>query len=160
MTEREPETTLGAASATIRPAVALDVQDVIDVFHASRAAAMPWLPILHTPEEDQAFFRAQLAGGRAWVAEDQGELVGFAIASPGWLDHLYVRPDRRGTGVGSALLARALGDQPDGLDLWVFARNAPAREFYARRGFVDVLATDGEGNEEREPDVLMRWPPA
>jgi GNAT superfamily N-acetyltransferase len=121
---------------------------------------MPWLPILHTPEEDGTFFSGQLAGGRAWVAVDHDELVGFAIASPGWLDHLYVRPDRRGSGIGSALLARAQADQPAGLELWVFARNASAREFYSRRGFVEVRATDGHGNEEREPDVLMRWLPA
>lgn len=144
----------------VRSAAPADLLQVIAVFHASRAAAMPWLPVLHTPEEDQAFFRAQLAGGRAWVGVEDDELVGFAIASPGWLDHLYVRTDRRGTGVGSALLERARDDQPDGLELWVFTRNTPAREFYARRGFVDVRETDGGGNEEREPDVLMRWLPA
>ena len=141
----------------VRAAETADVHDVIEVFHASRAAAMPWLPLLHTPEEDLAFFSAQLAGGAAWVAHVDGALVGFAICSSGWLDHLYVRPDVRGEGVGSILLARAKDDQPSGLHLWVFTRNSPAREFYSRRGFVEVLQTDGSGNEEREPDVQMRW---
>lgn len=141
----------------IRDAVPDDVRDVIAVFHASRSVAMPWLPVLHTPEEDLAFFSAQLDSGSAWSAVNDQSLAGFAICTPGWLDHLYVRPDMQGHGVGSALLSRAMADQPDGLDLWAFARNTPARSFYARQGFVEVRSTDGQQNEEREPDVLMRW---
>jgi hypothetical protein len=41
--------------------------------------------------------------------------------------------------------------------LWTFQRNAPARRFYEKEGFVAVRETDGSGNEEREPDVLYLW---
>ena len=34
-----------------------------------------------------------------------------------------------------------------------FARNAGARRFYERHGFVAVAFGDGTGNEEGEPDV-------
>jgi hypothetical protein len=40
----------------------------------------------------------------------------------------------------------------------VFERNSGARAFYARHGFTEVTRTDGSGNEEREPDVLLTWP--
>jgi hypothetical protein len=41
--------------------------------------------------------------------------------------------------------------------LWTFQRNALARRFYEKEGFVAVRETDGSGNEEREPDVLYLW---
>ena len=141
----------------LREATPGDVADIIEVFHLSRAAAMPWLPLLHTPEEDLVYFSGQIERGSGWVVQGEAELLGFAICSPGWLDHLYVRPDERGKGVGSALLQNAKDDQPSGFDLWVFQRNLPAHAFYRRHGFDEVRLTDGAGNEEKEPDALMRW---
>jgi hypothetical protein len=49
--------------------------------------------------------------------------------------------------------------RPDGLTLWTFQRNAPARRFYEARGFVGSVFTDGSRNEEREPDALYTWLP-
>ena len=42
--------------------------------------------------------------------------------------------------------------------LWTFQRNAGARRFYERNGFVAVEFGDGTGNEEREPDVRYERP--
>ena len=92
------------------------------------------------------------------VAERGGIVVGFAAIEGGRLEHLYVRPDQQGTGVGSRLLDEAKRSRPDGLDLWTFQRNAAARRFYEARGFVEIESTDGERNEEHEPDVRYEWP--
>lgn len=127
---------------------------------------MPWLPVLHTPEEDRAFFAGQLAeaGGwgawGAWVPPDdpsasRGRLLGFALGRPGWLDHLYVDADQRGRGIGSRLLEAALRDRSGPVSLWVFQRNHAAQAFYARHGFVEAERTDGAANEEREPDIRL-----
>lgn len=43
------------------------------------------------------------------------------------------------------------------LYLWTFQRNAPARRFYEKRGFVLIEETDGARNEEKEPDALYLW---
>jgi len=51
-----------------------------------------------------------------------------------------------------------MSENPGGLSLWAFAANHGAIAFYGRAGFVEVLRTDGSGNEERQPDVRMRWP--
>jgi GNAT superfamily N-acetyltransferase len=121
---------------------------------------MPWLPVLHTPEEDVAFLGGVLERQPAWVAESGGEVVGFAVLdeAQGVLDHLYLEPGAQRRGLGSALLstARAAYDGP--LELWVFEANTGARAFYAAHGGVDLYATDGSGNEERTPDVRMRLP--
>jgi GNAT superfamily N-acetyltransferase len=137
-----------------------DASDVAAVFRRSREAAMPWLPVLHTPDEDLEFFRSQLSGHCSWVSLAGGQVAGFAVAGEGWLHHLYVEPDLRGRGLGSALLDEAKDAFPTGLRLWVFERNALARVFYGARGFLEVERTEGSGNEEKEPDVLMRWEPA
>lgn len=136
-----------------------DAAEVAAVFAASRRAAMPWLPILHTPDEDVAFFAAEIESSAGWGAVEGGRLLGFALMRDGWLNHLYVAPDRRGRGVGSDLLSRVIAASTSSVDLWAFARNEPALAFYARHGFEVVERTDGSANEEREPDVRMRRAP-
>lgn len=81
---------------------------------------------------------------------DGGEPVGMAYASfrlkpeiGALLDNLHVAPERKGGGLGSALLAgvaRWLVDEHDGapLHLEVYAPNAAALGFYERKGGVEV----------------------
>jgi len=133
-----------------------DVQVAI-LHRRSREHAMPWLPDLHTPAEDLAFFAREIGSSTGWVAVDGDSVVGFALTRDGWLNHLYVDPDSQGAGVGSALLAEAMASVGPGIRLWTFERNVRAREFYADHGFVEVERTDGHDNQEREPDVLLQW---
>jgi GNAT superfamily N-acetyltransferase len=130
---------------------------VVDVFRRSREAAMPWLPVLHPREEDLAYFGGQIAAQQSWVIEVDGHVRAFAIADTGWLNHIYVEPELRGTGLGTSLVREAQATFPAGLQLWVFERNVAARAFYATLGFREVEFTDGSGNEERTPDVRMQW---
>lgn len=118
---------------------------------------MPWLPDLHTPAEDLAYFRGQIPESAGLVAISSGVVIGFVLTRDGWLDHLYVLPDYQGTGAGSELLDEAKVLVGPGLRLWAFLRNEHARDFYRRRGFIQVRRTGGQGNEEKEPDVLLQW---
>ena len=144
----------------LRPALEEDGPRIGALYTATRVAAVPLMPpALHTAEEDVAFFTARVTDGEheAWVAEEEGRLVGFALLTDTWLDGLYVHPDAQGRGVGTALLELAQSLRPGGLGLWVFETNAPARALYARHGFVEVERTDGSQNEERAPDIRMEW---
>jgi GNAT superfamily N-acetyltransferase len=130
---------------------------IAGVFAAARAQ-MHYLPHLHSQEENVAFFSARvLPTSQVTVAEVARTPVAFAAVKSGWLDHLYVAPAHQGGGIGRALLTRAMRENPGGLSLWVFVANHRALAFYERAGFVEVLRTDGSGNEERQPDVQMRW---
>ncbi len=80
------------------------------------------------------------------------------MVDPVWLDHLFVRPDAKGEGIGSMLLDLVKGLRPHGFCLWVFESNTPARAFYGHRGLVELERTDGSGNEEKAPDIRMAWP--
>jgi len=115
-----------------------------------------WLAGLHTSAEDRAFFRGRVfVECEAWGAFD-GELIGFIAFREGWIDQLYVAPDRQREGAGATLLqiAKAASSR---LSLWTFQRDAGARRFYEKHGFAAVEQTDGSRNEEREPDVRYCW---
>jgi ribosomal protein S18 acetylase RimI-like enzyme len=85
------------------------------------------------------------------VAVAGGELAGFAHAGPNpedgtwYLFRIYVRPDRWGEGVGTALLdrlERELGDRGvSSYRLAVLADNEVGVSFYETRGF-DRVGTD------------------
>jgi putative acetyltransferase len=83
-------------------------------------------------------------------------MIGIIAFRADWIDQLYVLPRAQRRGVGTQLLQIAQTRFPR-LQLWTFQRNAPARRFYERRGFVLVEETDGAGNEEKEPDALYLW---
>jgi GNAT superfamily N-acetyltransferase len=140
----------------LRAARPEDTPAVIAVFHAARADALPYLPILHTADEDRAFFSGLVERGLVTVAERDRRVAGFLARNEDWVDHLYIAPDAQGHGLGSALLEQAQAVRHS-LQLWVFQRNTGAIGFYERHGFTIAERTDGSRNEERTPDARMTW---
>jgi len=124
---------------------------------ASRAAAMPWLPVLHDAADTAHYLGGLATSHELWLARsEQGALLGFVAFDADWIDHLYLAPTAQRQGIGSALLDLALADgRPR--QLWCFAGNTSARHFYEARGFQLLEQTDGAGNEERCPDVRYRY---
>jgi putative acetyltransferase len=138
----------------LRRADAADAPRIAAIHRESRAAAMPWLAVVHTPEEDLDFFARQvLPRARVWVADVEGRVAGFVALEGNRIEHLYIDPEYWRQGVGHLLLSRCL-EQDGPLELWTFQRNERARRFYEAHGFVAAQITDGSANEEREPDVL------
>lgn len=87
--------------------------------------------------------------GRILVAHDRDAVVGVAALSfvwpiehggmSAWLEELYVVPDARGRGIGTALLRAALRAASEAgavaVDLEVDAGHGRAANLYAREGF-------------------------
>lgn len=145
---------------TLRAAGPPDGDAIAAVFGAARRTAMAYLPRLHSSDEDRAHFAGVVAAGATTVAVRDGRVVAFIALHEAWVEHLYVDPAHWRAGIGSTLLRHAQAARPDGLQLWVFGRNAAAIAFYERHGFRVAERTDGAGNEEREPDARMVWPGA
>ncbi len=142
----------------VRHASSEDETALARLFLAARVDERWFPPLAHSPETAGPFLAGRAAAAdHAWIAEEDGEALGFVILHDGVIEHLYVQPSQQRRGVGAALLARAQAVSPAGLSLWCFARNAPARAFYAREGFVVAEETDGSGNEECEPDLRLVW---
>jgi GNAT superfamily N-acetyltransferase len=148
------------ATDITREARPADASAIARLIRQSKAEAMPWLAVPHTLEEDDGWVAGVLLPGhRVTVVvslSDQSAPLGVIALSPGWVNHLYVATSEQGRGVGSRLLRLAMDSTADDLQLWAFQRNTRARQFYERRGFVEVRRTDGD-NEEHEPDILYRW---
>ena len=92
-----------------------------------------WAPGLPELEE----WHARMAGRRTLVAEEGGEVVGFAeLENDGRLDMLYGRRDTVGWGVGG-LLYEAVEREARAQGLgWLFTEaSITARPFFERRGF-------------------------
>lgn len=100
--------------------------------------------------------RHAVTGGLIVARDDGGTVVGFVTFGPdtgsyeetverGVVENIYVVPDRRGEGVGAALMAAAEGALVDAgvevVSLEVMAENAAARRFYRRRGYAPHRVT-------------------
>ena len=88
-------------------------------------------------------FLAQ-APGRVTVAEVEGAVAGTALVLPydartGWVAMVLVDPERRGRGIGRALLLHAIDSAPSGESLWLDATPA-GRTLYLTLGFTDGSA--------------------
>lgn len=143
----------------LRAATADDASGVADVILASRAAFLPYAPPAHSEDEVRAWVSGSLIpSGGVTVACAGPDVVGVVAVAireqAGWIEQLYVSPDWGGRGIGSRLLARALGQLPRPVRLFTFQENVPSRSFYERRGFRALAFSDGAANEERCPDVL------
>ena len=123
---------------------------------ALRAGSIP--PGVHDDDDVRGYFASHIVEDcELWVAEQDGALAGILVLDGEFVDQLYVEPSLTGRGIGSALLAVAKRERPQGLRLWTFQTNTGARRFYERHGFLEVRRTDGRDNEERAPDVLYAY---
>lgn len=151
----------------VRPALPAEAEALVDLHEACwREAYADLLPaaVIDRTFADRgaavARRRAHLADPtrRTWVAaDDDGRLVGFAVAGPARHDDaptglelhaIYARAAVWGTGVGQALLAAAVGERA--AYLWVLDGNERAIAFYRRHRF------ELDGATEVHPEGLHR----
>jgi len=90
-----------------------------------------WAPRVPDAEE----WHARMAGRRTLVAEEGGEVIGFAeLEEDGHLDMLYVRKDAVGRGVGRRLYG-AVEREARGCGRVFTEAGITARPFFERQGF-------------------------
>lgn len=136
---------------TIRPAAPDDLDEICALIRElAEYEGMSDEVVLDSDVMAEHLFSGAPAAAVA-IAEDDstGETAGFALyfptfstflGKPGlWLEDLFVRPEHRGKGHGSALL-RHLRSVTDGRVEWaVLDWNTPSIEFYDRLGARPVL---------------------
>jgi ribosomal protein S18 acetylase RimI-like enzyme len=135
---------------TLRAAVLDDADDLGALHIACWREAYPHLLSeasfrVATPEWRATRWARKLAGtptSATWLAESDGELIGFASSGTTVdadrpreleLQAIYVLAKAHGTGVGQALLDAAVDSGP--ACLWVAEDNPRAQAFYRRNGF-------------------------
>jgi GNAT superfamily N-acetyltransferase len=83
-------------------------------------------------------------------------MLGMLALQAPWIRHFAIFPEHQRQGIGLVLLQRARELSPAELRLFTFQRNAPARAFYEKHGFV-AAAFGISPAPELEPDVEYRW---
>jgi GNAT superfamily N-acetyltransferase len=143
----------------LRRATDADAEAAADVFIDSFRAALPTVRRAHSDPDIRRYVSEVLVPQtECWVAvDDRDRVVAMMALKPGWVEQLYVAPDRLGQGIGRRLIDLAKKRSDGELQLWTFQVNARARRFYERNGFVASEMTDGSANEEREPDIRFVW---
>lgn len=147
---------------TIRPATANDAPAVAEVYLRSRKTFLPYAPLAHSDDEVRGWIRDILIpGGDVTVVDDHGIILGMLVTGyhqgVDWIDQLYLDPTAVGKGIGTVLLKYALAHLTPPVRLYTFQANVGARRFYERFGFIALEFSDGQGNEEKCPDVLYEW---
>lgn len=143
-----------------------------DVFRAAGQAA--WTEILPAdvlsaltpPDRWRDAIELELPEGEVWVAGAGPVTMGFAVlrrssdddaaSDTGEIDSFYTHPTGWGSGVGRAIMERALqrlfGSGHDEVTLWTEERNYRPRRFYEQSGF----ELDGAIRERELRDVALR----
>jgi GNAT superfamily N-acetyltransferase len=149
---------------TVRPATVADAAAIgrlhVRAWQAAYRGHMPDTYLDGLRAEERAAYweralRRQDRRGVILVAEQAGEVIGFATAGPspdpegaGELFAINLDPDHWGTGAGRVLL-EAAQEELDRMGfaesvLWVLTGNARARRFYERAGWT------ADGTERRD----------
>ena len=180
-----------SGATTVRAARFEDVEALGGITGRAYASAYPGIVpdqvlaewIEHGPAMWQRWREAVTANpdrpSRAWVAERDGRLLGYATTAPatdeylpppdgaGELTNLYLDPDAIGKGIGRALYEHAVEDLRargfNPLVVWAFRDNPKARAFYPRMGLeIDVADHDWVLGGIPCPIVRFRrdWPDA
>ena len=92
------------------------------------------------------------------AVDASGTPQGFMFLHDGHLEALFIDPDQHGTGIGKALISRALAAHPD-LSTDVNEQNPGALGFYEHLGFLRTgrSALDGQGRPY--PLIHLRYRP-
>ncbi|SFR56338.1 L-amino acid N-acyltransferase YncA [Yoonia tamlensis] len=138
----------------LRAATAADIPKIAQIM-GDWCADTPYIPALHTRDQDRNFITKVVATQDVLVADHNG-VQGFIARDGEDIEQLYVAAGARGRGIGSALLA-AMKARSDRLELWCFQANTGARRFYERQGFSAGRMTDGASNQEKLPDIRYLW---
>jgi GNAT superfamily N-acetyltransferase len=133
----------------IRPCSGDERGDILAIVNAAAEAYRGVIPadVWRDPYMPGDELAEELAAGVVfWGKESDGELIGVmgiqVVRDVELIRHAYVRPDRQGHGVGSALLAHLEGLSTHRLLVGTWAAAEWAIRFYERHGFALVPRED------------------
>lgn len=166
------------SAVEIRPAERADLLAVLRIERGSFPQPWPY-EAFQRYLDSPGFLVAVDDANRRQIGDDIGDedpvvespVVGYVVADLvrsrgqpiGHIKNLAVHPDRRGEGVGSALLERALEvlSVTDTVKLEVRASNDGARSLYRRFGFEQFRRVEGYYRNGEDALVMIRdreWP--
>jgi len=128
----------GGRSLTFRPLTTDDLGAISLVHRHACLLAYRFMEWSYSLEEIESWYSPKLAEW-TWThaAFDADALAGFIALRDKHVDQLFVDPTHQRSGIGSALLIRALNSARGRITLHVFEANQNARAFYDKHGFLE-----------------------
>ncbi len=131
---------------TIRQAVPTDLQGITRLFHASvnkvnsKDYSQEQVDAWASAALDLEYWQNKLETLHFWVAENDGELLGFvSLAEEGYLDHIFVHDQHQNEGIATELLAHLEHAAKERNIPRVFADvSITAKPFFEKRDFILV----------------------
>lgn len=121
-------------TVSIRTAREADFDDLTDLWERSARSSHAFMDDGEFVELKPHIRDLLLPSMDVWVAEWDGEMLGFVGARDEHVELLYVSPEAQGKGIGPQLLAHiAEGEGPRSVE--VYADNAVGLGFYLSQGF-------------------------
>lgn len=114
-----------------------DVPAVLTTWETATRLAHPFLEEHFLAQERRNIPELYLPNAETWVAEVDGEVVGFIALLGNEIGGLFVQPCHQGTGIGRALVDKVQAEIGT-LEVEVFSENSIGRRFYSRYGFVEM----------------------
>ncbi|MEW4488628.1 GNAT family N-acetyltransferase [Thalassoglobus sp. JC818] len=114
-----------------------DVAAILKTWESATRLAHPFLEEDFLAQERRNIPELYLPNAETWVAEVDGEVVGFIALIANEIGGLFVEPSHYGRGIGRALVDKAHSEN-ETLEVEVFSKNSIGRRFYTRYGFVKM----------------------
>ena len=122
-----------------------DTEEIIRIWYEVSIVAHSFIPQEMWEAHKDELRNKYLPIAQTWVAEENGNLLGFISLIEDYIGALFVTSASQGKGVGTRLIEQAK-QAYEHLKVGVYAKNMKAREFYSKNGFAAV-------SEEVQPET-------
>ncbi|MDC0000473.1 GNAT family N-acetyltransferase [Porticoccaceae bacterium] len=111
-----------------------DLEAVLSSWEAATRLAHPFMTDDFLAQERKNVGEIYMPNTDTWVAELDGNVVGFVALMGNEIGAIFLQPNYHGKGIGKALVDKA-NELHSSLEVEVFKANAIGRKFYSRYGF-------------------------
>ncbi|AFY37449.1 GCN5-related N-acetyltransferase [[Leptolyngbya] sp. PCC 7376] len=111
-----------------------DLEGVLSSWENASKIAHPFLPAEFLAQERKNIPTLYLPNADTWVAEIDGQVVGFIALIGNEIGGLFLQPEYHGKKIGKLMVDKAQELHGD-LEVEVFEKNSVGRKFYDKYGF-------------------------
>lgn len=139
---------------TVREFTKADIERLVDIWLDCSVQAHDFIDSEYWASKKNDMAQVYLPMSQTFVAEYEGEIVGFVSMVDTYLAALFVDNKYQQRGIGKKLLDH-VKQACDTISLKVFEKNANAVRFYSNNGF--SVAEELVEEETNQPEFAMVW---
>ena len=146
---------MAVMSFELRPARLTDADQVGKILSAF-TDEYSWISRVHSLQELIESATDMIERNWVTIGQKNGTFVGFSALNHQIIHSLYLLKSMRRQGFGSAFI-KQMKKENSRLIAWTFEANQHATQFYLKNGFMEIDRNNGEGNDEKLPEIQLEW---